>query len=111
MNIVNKISELVTEMGGGLMRPKNKDDTELIISFTSMGKSIVDRIQLKICHTENEFGIVLKSFITQNKFVSIKEWTYLLVEYLEKEFQVDVILKGSICKYYFLGQKEYQNKN
>ncbi|MHA8059002.1 hypothetical protein [Aquirufa nivalisilvae] len=111
MNIVNKISELVTEMGGGMMRPKNKDDTELIISFTSMGKSIVDRIQLKICHSENEFGVVLKSYITHNKFVSIKVWTYLLIEVLEREFQVDVILKGSISRYYFLGQKEFQDKN
>ena len=111
MNIVNKISELVTDMGGGMMRPKNKDDTELIISFTSMGKSMIDRIQLKICHSENEFGVVLKSHITQNKFVSIKVWTYLLIEFLEKEFQVDVILKGSICRYYFLGQKEFQDKN
>lgn len=111
MNIVNKISELVTDMGGGMMRPKNKDDTELIISFTSMGKSIVDRIQMKICHSENEFGVVLKSNITQHKFVSIKVWTYLLIEFLEREFQVDVILKGSICRYYFLGQKEFQDKN
>jgi len=111
MNIVNRISELVTDLGGGMMRPKNKDDTELLISFTSKGKSIVDRIQLKISHSENEFGVVLKSFITQNKYVSIKVWTYLLIEFLEEEFQVDVILKGSICKYYFLGQKEFQNKN
>jgi|LakMenEpi03Aug12_release.lakeMendotaPanAssembly.Ray.scaffolds.fasta_scaffold886900_2 hypothetical protein len=109
MNITDKIIQLVIELDGGVMFPQENNKNELLVSFNRNGKSIIDQLQMEVCRSEKEFGVKIKSFITNGKLVDLAIWTFLLVEKIESEFNSRISLKPITSKYYFLGEKKIIN--
>ena len=97
-------SEIVRELGGYLFFPKKNDSYHITLSFRGDDLEIFDHLKLKISTSEKECGVVIRSEITNGKYMSLKEYIYLLVEFLEWEFLLPISLKPLTARFYFMGE-------
>lgn len=103
------LHEIITELGGRTFIPRNRDLFDFGVIFLNGNKTFFDNIEYKHFSREKECGVVLKSSITDKKFISIKTYTFLLVNEMEKFFGRPIKLTGITAKYYFLGELEISN--
>jgi len=97
--------DIVRELGGYHFFPHKNDSHHITISFRSRDFEVFDHIKMKVSTGENECGVVVRTEITDGKFVTLKEYTYLLVEFLEIEFNKTISLRPLTARFYFLGEQ------
>ena len=108
-NFIDTITQITKELGGNLFTNQNKQWYDLGISFNDGGYVIFDYLDLKVSLHNRECGVIIKSSLTNGKYVSLTTYTFLLVEWLEEQFGKTISLKPFTSRFYFLGEVEEKN--
>ena len=106
--------DIVKELGGSHFFPKRNPSHQITLSFRGDQYEVFDYLKFKVSTDEIECGIILKSELTNGRYVPLKEYVFLLVEYLEDEFYQPISLKPLTARFYFMGEisiKQYPIKN
>ena len=106
---LNKLLEIVKELNGYHFFPMKNDNHDITISFRGKDLEVFDHLKLKVSTRELECGVVIKSELTKGNYVNLKEYTYLLVEFLEVEFSKTISMKPLTARFYFLGEVREKN--
>ena len=104
---ISAINQITKELGGQTIYPKINQEYDLILHFNFYGKEFVDYLSLKVFLKDEDCGIIVRTSITNKKFVPISTYTFLLVENLEEKFHTNISLKQFTAEFYFKGEKEF----
>src|SRR5687767_14127829 len=96
--------EIIWELGGFIFYPNNEPWYDLGLAFYVNGLFFFDHLELKVSVTDKDCGIIIKSQITNGRYVPLNVYTFCLVESLEKELCITISIKPTTSRYYFLGE-------
>ena len=103
------ITKITKELGGEIFTTQHKQWYDLGLSFNQDGYMVLDHLDLKVSVQNCECTVIIKSSLTNGKYVSMTAYTFLLVEWLEDQFGKTISLKPFTSRFYFLGEMEEKN--
>lgn len=103
-DFLKTINDIVSELGGFIFFPKDELWYDLGLAFYHNRIFFFDHIDFKIFLVNNNGEVLIRSPVTDKKYVSVTVYTYLLVGCLEREFEDKIFLKSITIKYYLIGE-------
>lgn len=104
------ITRIVNEIGGNTFYYKSDQCFNIRIEFGDMNYMVFDYLKLKSSKKEPDYGIILRSeVLTGKRYVSIYEYTYHLINWLQSEFNKTILMKPFTAHIYFNGQNKLNN--
>jgi hypothetical protein len=108
-NFLDTVLKITKELNGRVCKPIKDQSNDLEVSFMDENCIIYDHLKLKVSMDDYECGVIIKSSITNGEYVSLKTYTFLLVDRLEYEFGKTISLKPCTSRFYFLGELDQKN--
>lgn len=111
---ITDITKVIEETGGDIFIDPTEECFNMSIGFQNEETFILDYLNFKQTKRDTAYGVMVRSCITQKQFVSIFEYTYFLVQWLEAEFNTVMEMKPFTACLFFIGEikiKKINNEN
>lgn len=99
--------KIVQFIDGSIYYPKSikKSGYHIGIIFYLNGKIFIDNLVLIPVDQEIDCGIMIRSFITNGRLVSLAEYTCILVDTIEDNYKIDLLMCPLTYRFYYIGNR------
>jgi|APCry1669192647_1035423.scaffolds.fasta_scaffold28519_1 hypothetical protein len=107
-SFLSTLDKIVKYLGGSVYfpkQPKTISGYDLGLFFFINGKVLVDNLVLVPINQESDFGIMMRSLLTNGRLVSLAEYTYLLVKEMDRLFDTTMQLCPISYRLYMTGKR------
>lgn len=111
---LDAILKVFKELNGKFFFSKDDNTFHLGVEFHSKKQVVFDYLKLRVSTREPTYGVIIRTEINNKVYLTIMEYTYILVNWLQHELDITIEMKPFTAKNYFLGElslKRIPNKN